>query len=98
MEWYVSVASKTLSNKVCLNTGRRLVINLEESQTLKIERLQKEVKAWEKKYSDQIKTDEEWERYIKMSREEAKEHSKQKVISWALGVLWFLLVIYELLF
>ena len=98
MEWYVSVASKTLSNKVCLNTGRRLVINLEESQTLKIERLQKEVEAWEKKYSDQIKTDEEWECYIKMSREEAKELSKQKVISWALGVLWFLLVIYELLF
>ena len=74
------------------------MINLEESQTLKIERLQKEVEAWEKKYFDQIKTDEEWERYIKMSREEAKEHRKQKVISWALGVLWFLLVIYELLF
>ena len=74
------------------------MINLEESQTLKIERLQKEVEAWKKKYTDQIKTDEEWECYIKMSREEAKELSKQKVISWALGVLWFLLVIYELLF
>ena len=72
--------------------------DLEESQRVTVERLQKEIEVWKTKYYDQIKTDEEWERYIKMSREEAKEHSKQKVISWALGVLWFLLVIYELLF
>lgn len=70
--------------------------DLEESQRVTIERLQKEIEDWKKKYSDQIKTDEEWERYIKKSREEGEEQSKQKVISWALGLLWALLVIYEL--
>ena len=70
--------------------------DLEESQRVTIERLQKEIENWKKKYSDQIKTDEEWERYIKKSREEGEEQSKQKVISWALGLLWALLVIYEL--
>ena len=74
------------------------MINLEESQTLKIERLQKEVEAWEKKYSDQIKTDEDWERYIEKSREEAQKLSKQKATSWVLGFLWILLVIYEIFF
>ena len=39
--------------------------DLEESQRVTIERLQKEIEDWKKKYSDQIKTDEEWERYIK---------------------------------
>ena len=70
--------------------------DLEESQRVTIERLQKEIENWKKKYSDQIKTDEEWERYIKKSREEGEEQSKQKVISWTLGLLWALLVIYEL--
>ena len=70
--------------------------DLEESQRVTIERLQKEIEDWKKKYSDQIKTDEEWERYIKKSREEGEEQSKQKVISWTLGLLWALLVIYEL--
>ena len=70
--------------------------DLEESQRVTIERLQKEIEDWKKKYSDQIKTDEEWERYIKKSREEGEEKSKQKVISWTLGLLWALLVIYEL--
>jgi tRNA U34 5-carboxymethylaminomethyl modifying enzyme MnmG/GidA len=70
--------------------------DLEESQRVTIERLQKEIEEWKKKYSDQIKTDQEWERYIKKSREEGEEQSKQKVISWTLGLLWALLVIYEL--
>ena len=70
--------------------------DLEESQRVTIERLQKEIEDWKKKYSDQIKTDEEWERYIKKSREEGEEQTKQKVISWTLGLLWALLVIYEL--
>ena len=70
--------------------------DLEESQRVTIERLQKEIEDWKKKYSDQIKTDEEWERYIKKSREEGEEQSKQKIISWTLGLLWALLVIYEL--
>lgn len=70
--------------------------DLEESQRVTIERLQKEIEDWKKKYSDQIKTDQEWERYIKKSREESEEQSKQKVISWTLGLLWALLVIYEL--
>jgi len=70
--------------------------DLEESQRVTIERLQKEIEDWKKKYSDQIKTDQEWERYIKKSREEGEEQSKQKVISWTLGLLWALLVIYEL--
>jgi tRNA U34 5-carboxymethylaminomethyl modifying enzyme MnmG/GidA len=70
--------------------------DLEESQRVTIERLQKEIEDWKKKYSDQIKTDQEWERYIKKSRKEGEEQSKQKVISWTLGLLWALLVIYEL--
>lgn len=70
--------------------------DLEESQRVTIKRLQKEIEDWKKKYSDQIKTDEEWERYIKKSREEGEEQSKQKVISWTLGLLWALLFIYEL--
>ena len=70
--------------------------DLEESQRVTIERLQKEIEDWKKKYSDQIKTDQEWERYIKKSREEGEEQSKQKVISWTLGLLWALLVICEL--
>jgi hypothetical protein len=70
--------------------------DLEESQRVTIERLQKEIEDWKKKYSDQIKTDKEWELYIKKSREEGEEQSKQKVISWTLGLLWALLVIYEL--
>ena len=71
--------------------------DLEESQRATIERLQKEIDVWKKKYSDQIKTDEEWERYIKKSREEAEDQSTQRVISWVLGLLWVLLVMYELL-
>ena len=69
----------------------------EESKTETIERLKREVELWKKNYSDQIKTDEEWEVYIKKSREQAKEQSKQKVLFWILGLLWFLLVIYELI-
>lgn len=71
--------------------------DLEESQRATIERLQKEIDVWKNKYSDQIKTDEEWERYIKKSREEAEDQSTQRVISWVLGLLWVLLVMYELL-
>tara|TARA_Y100000385_G_C12869939_1_gene541090 strand:- start:97 stop:321 length:225 start_codon:yes stop_codon:yes gene_type:complete len=68
----------------------------EESKTETIERLKREVELWKKNYSDQIKTDEEWEVYIKKSREQAQEQSKQKVLFWILGLLWFLLAIYEL--
>ena len=68
----------------------------EESKTETIERLKREVELWKKNYSDQIKTDEEWELYIRKSREQAQEQSKQKVLLWILGLLWFLLVIYEL--
>lgn len=71
--------------------------DLEESQRVMIERLQKEIYVWKKKYSDQIKTDEEWKRYINKSREEAEDQSTQRVISWVLGLLWVLLVMYELL-
>ena len=68
----------------------------EESKTETIERLKREVELWKKNYSDQIKADEEWEVYIKKSREQAQEQSKQKLLFWILGLLWFLLVIYEL--
>ena len=71
--------------------------DLEESQRVTIKKLQKEIDVWKKKYSDQIKTDEEWERYINKSREEAEDQSTQRVISWVLGLLWVLLVMYELL-
>lgn len=67
----------------------------EESKTETIERLKREVELWKKNYSDQIKTDAEWEVYIKKSREQAQEQSTQKVLFWILGLLWFLLVIYE---
>ena len=72
--------------------------DLEESQRVTIERLQKEIDVWKKKYSDQIKTDEEWERYIKKSREEAKEQSSHRVIYWVLGLMWVLLLMWELLY
>ena len=69
--------------------------DLEESQKITIEGLHKEIKVWKEKYFVQIKTDEEWESYIKQSREDAKKQSKQTVLFWILGLLWFLLVIYE---
>jgi|TARA_B100001094_G_scaffold143906_1_gene139389 predicted Holliday junction resolvase-like endonuclease len=69
--------------------------DLEESQKITIEGLHKEIKVWKEKYFAQIKTDEEWESYIKQSREDAKKQSKQTVLFWILGLLWFLLVIYE---
>ena len=69
--------------------------DLEESQKITIEGLRKEIKVWKEKYFAQIKTDEEWESYIKQSREDAKKQSKQTVLFWILGLLWFLLVIYE---
>ena len=69
--------------------------DLEESQKITIEGLQKEIEVWKEKYFAQIKTDEEWENYIKQSREDAKKQSKQTVLFWILGLLWFLLVIYE---
>jgi tRNA U34 5-carboxymethylaminomethyl modifying enzyme MnmG/GidA len=72
--------------------------DLEESQRVTVERLQKEIEVWKTKYYDQIKTDEDWERYIEKSREEAQKLSKQKAISWVLGFLWILLVIYEIFF
>jgi tRNA U34 5-carboxymethylaminomethyl modifying enzyme MnmG/GidA len=72
--------------------------DLEESQRVTVERLQKEIEVWKAKYYDQIKTDEEWERYIEKSREEAQRLSKQKATSWVLGFLWILLVIYEIFF
>ena len=72
--------------------------DLEESQRVTVERLQKEIEVWKTKYYDQIKTDEEWERYIEKSREEAQKLSKQKATSWVLGFLWILLVIYEINF
>ena len=70
--------------------------DLEESQKIKIEGLHKEIEVWKEKYVAQIKTDEEWESYIKQSREDAKKQSKQTVLFWILGFLWFLLIIYEL--
>jgi hypothetical protein len=70
--------------------------DLEESQKITIEGLHKEIEVWKTKYFGQLKTDEEWEVYIKKSREQALEQSKQKVLFWILGLLWFLLVIYEL--
>jgi len=70
--------------------------DLEESQKVTIEQLKKEVQVWKTKYFDQIKTDEEWEDYIKKSREQAQEQSRQKTLFWILGILWILLVIYEL--
>lgn len=70
--------------------------DLEESQKIKIEGLHKEIEVWKEKYVAQIKTDEEWESYIKQSREDAKKQSKQTVLFWILGLLWFLLIIYEL--
>ena len=69
---------------------------LENPQKVQIKRLEREVEVWKTKYLGQLKTDEEWEVYIKKSREQAKEQSKQKVLFWILGLLWFLLVIYEL--
>jgi hypothetical protein len=70
--------------------------DLEESQKIKIEGLHKEIEVWKEKYVAQIKTDEEWESYIKQSREGAKKQSKQTVLFWILGLLWFLLIVYEL--
>ena len=70
--------------------------DLEESQKIKIEGLHKEIEVWKEKYVAQIKTDEEWESYIKQSREDAKKQRKQTVLFWILGLLWFLLIIYEL--
>ena len=70
--------------------------DLEESQKVTIEQLKKEVQVWKTKYFDQIKTDEEWEDYIKKSREQAQEQSRQKILFWILAILWILLVIYEL--
>lgn len=72
-----------------------LMTDLEESQKITIEGLHKEIEVWKEKYFAQIKTDEEWESYIKQSREDAKKQSKQTVLFWILGLLWFLLVIYE---
>ena len=69
--------------------------DLEESQKITIEGLRKEIEVWKEKYFAQIKTDEEWESYIKQSREDAKKQSNQTVLFWILGLLWFLLVIYE---
>jgi hypothetical protein len=69
--------------------------DLEESQKIKIEGLHKEIEVWKEKYVAQIKTDEEWESYIKQSREDAKKQSKQTVLFWILGLLWFLLIVYE---
>ena len=69
--------------------------DLEESQKITIEGLHKEIEVWKEKYFAQIKTDEEWESYIKQSREDAKKQSKQTVLFWILGLLWFLLVVYE---
>jgi hypothetical protein len=52
--------------------------DLEESQKITIEGLHKEIEVWKEKYFAQIKTDEEWESYIKQSREDAKSKvSKQ---------------------
>ena len=68
----------------------------EESKTETIERLKREVELWKEKYFAQIKTDEEWESYIKQSREDAKKQNKQTILFWILGLLWFLLVMYEL--
>ena len=68
---------------------------LENPQKVQIKRLEREVEVWKTKYFGQLKTDEEWESYIKQSREDAKKQSKQTVLFWILGLLWFLLVIYE---
>lgn len=70
--------------------------DLENPQKVQIKSLEREVEVWKTKYFSQLKTDEEWEVYIKKSREQAQEQSKQKVLFWILGLLWFLLVIYEL--
>ena len=68
---------------------------LENPQKVQIKRLEREVEVWKTKYFGQLKTDEEWESYIKQSREDAKKQSKQTVLFCILGLLWFLLVIYE---
>lgn len=70
--------------------------DLENPQKVQIKSLEREVEVWKTKYFSQLKTDEEWEVYIKKSREQAQEQSKQKVLFWILGLLWFLLVFYEL--
>ena len=41
------------------------------------------------KYFEQIKTDEEWERYIKKSREEAEEQRKRDLNYVVLGITLF---------
>ena len=69
---------------------------LENPQKVQIKRLEREVEVWKTKYFGQLKTDEEWESYIKQSREDAKKQSKQTVLFWILGLLWFLLIVYEL--
>ena len=66
-----------------------LMTDLEEAQRAKIERLYGEIEKWKTKYFEQIKTDEEWERYIKKSREEAEEQRKRDLNYVVLGITLF---------
>ena len=45
--------------------------DLENPQKVQIKSLEREVEVWKTKYFSQLKTDEEWEVYIKKSREQA---------------------------
>ncbi|MDG0969085.1 MAG: hypothetical protein P8Q37_04630 [Porticoccaceae bacterium] len=72
--------------------------DLEEIQRTKIERLYGEIEKWKTKYFEQIKTDEEWERYIKKSREEAEEQRKRDSNYVVLGITWIATLMYLLFF
>ncbi|HAZ79761.1 MAG TPA: hypothetical protein DCX08_07490 [Porticoccaceae bacterium] len=72
--------------------------DLEEAQRAKIERLYGEIEKWKTKYFEQIKTDEEWERYIKKSREEAEEQRKRDLNYVVLGITWIATLMYLLFF
>ena len=72
--------------------------DLEETQRAKIERLYGEIEKWKTKYFEQIKTDEEWERYIKKSREEAEEQRKRDLNYVVLGITWIATLMYLLFF
>jgi tRNA U34 5-carboxymethylaminomethyl modifying enzyme MnmG/GidA len=75
-----------------------LMTDLEEAQRAKIERLYGEIEKWKTKYFEQIKTDEEWERYIKKSREEAEEQRKRDLNYVVLGITWIATLMYLLFF
>lgn len=81
-----------------MTTRKILMTDLEEAQRAKIERLYGEIEKWKTKYFEQIKTDEEWERYIKKSREEAEEQRKRDLNYVVLGITWIATLMYLLFF